>query len=77
MNIEQRYLNLNQTATYLGMSPKTIYSWVEGGKIPAYKLGRVWRFDRQELDHFVRSSQQMNGPKVELVPEFSLRASGV
>jgi excisionase family DNA binding protein len=50
----QRYLSVEQTAIYLGLSPKTIYSWAEKREIPAYKVGRVWRFDKAELDDFVR-----------------------
>ena len=52
--IEQRYLSVADAAKYLGLSPKTIYSWAERGMIPAYKVGRVWRFDRAELDDFVK-----------------------
>jgi excisionase family DNA binding protein len=59
--IEQRYFSLGDTAKYLGLSPKTIYSWVEKGAIPAYKLGRVWRFDRDELERFVRGTAEIPG----------------
>ena len=56
-SVERRYVSLLQAATYLGLSPKTIYAWVERGMIPGYKVGRVWRFDRQELDLFVRGKK--------------------
>ncbi len=56
--VEQRYLSVGDTAKYLGLSPKTIYSWAEKGTIPAYKVGRVWRFDRAELDDFVRGRRE-------------------
>jgi excisionase family DNA binding protein len=56
--IQQRYLSLNDTALYLGLSRKTLYEWVERGEIPAYKLGRVWRFDRDEVDRFVHRSTE-------------------
>ncbi len=56
--IQQRYLSLNQAACYLGLSPKTLYLWAEDKKIPYYKLGRLWRFDREELDGFVRGINQ-------------------
>jgi excisionase family DNA binding protein len=59
--IEQRYLNVTDTAKYLGLSPKTIYGWAEKGTIPAYKVGRVWRFDKTELDVFVRGKTQQEG----------------
>lgn len=56
--IEQRYLSVGETAVYLGLSPKTVYSWAEKGIMPAYKVGRVWRFDRAELDDFVRRKRE-------------------
>ena len=55
MKIEQRYLSLNQAAVYLGLSPKTLYKWAELDQIPAHKLGKLWRFDLQELDAFVKT----------------------
>lgn len=54
--IQQRYISLKDASVYLGLSPKTLYDWTTNGQIPAYKLGRVWRFDRQELDGFVHRS---------------------
>ena len=53
-NIEQRYLSVAEAARYLGLSRKTLYSWAEKGTMPAYKVGRVWRFDKSELDSFVK-----------------------
>lgn len=53
-DIEQRYLSLADAARYLGLSRKTLYSWAEKGTMPAYKVGRVWRFDKSELDSFVK-----------------------
>ena len=53
--IEQRYLSLQQTSVYLGMSDKTLYKWAEAGTIPAKKIGRVWRFDKIILDDLMKS----------------------
>ena len=55
--IEQRYYDLQQAAAYLGLSVKTIYKWAERRSMPAYKVGRVWRFDREELDRFVKGEE--------------------
>jgi excisionase family DNA binding protein len=52
--IERRYLSLSEAASYLGLSRKTLYAWAEKQGIPAYKVGRLWRFDKVELDDFVR-----------------------
>lgn len=59
--MEQRFFSINDTAKYLGLSPKTIYLWAEKGTMPAYKLGRVWRFDQKELDQFVRGTADLYG----------------
>ena len=40
-----------------------LYEWVERGKIPAYKLGRVWRFSRREIDDFVRKKSLYNAER--------------
>jgi excisionase family DNA binding protein len=55
--IQQRYLSLKQTAVYLGLAQKTLYSQAGKGLIPAHKIGRVWRFDREELDAFVHKTK--------------------
>ena len=54
-SIKQRYLSLKEISIYLGLSPKTLYIWAEEGRIPGYKFGRVWRFDKEEIDNFVKS----------------------
>jgi excisionase family DNA binding protein len=56
--VEQRYLSVSETAAYMGLSRKTIYAWAEKGAIPAYKVGRVWRFDKIELDDVVRGQMR-------------------
>lgn len=53
--MERRYLSLKEVSIYLGLKEKTLYLWSEEGRIPAYKVGRVWRFDRGEVDRFVKS----------------------
>lgn len=53
-SVKQRYFSLGETARYLGLSPKTLYAWAERGEMPAHKLGRLWKFDKSELDEFVR-----------------------
>ena len=62
--IDQRYLDLQQAAVYLGLSPKTLYEWVAKGNMPAYKLGRVWRFDIDELDQFVHQRRTCYNPSL-------------
>lgn len=42
-------LGVDDAARLLGVSTKTIYRWVESGKIPGYRVHKQYRFDRAEL----------------------------
>ena len=53
--LEQRYFSLKDIARYTGLSEKTLYKWAEAGNVPAHKVGRVWRFDRDEMDRFMQT----------------------
>jgi excisionase family DNA binding protein len=48
-----KWLTLEQIAEYLQMSTSSIYKMAQAGKIPAYKVGRQWRFKRKEIDTWV------------------------
>ncbi|MCK4420963.1 helix-turn-helix domain-containing protein [candidate division WOR-3 bacterium] len=51
---EDKWLTLDQIAEYLQMSTSSIYKMAQAGKIPAYKVGRQWRFKRKEIDRWVQ-----------------------
>ncbi len=42
-------LTVKDVARLLSVSDKTIYRWVKGGEIPAYRIGDQFRFNRLEL----------------------------
>jgi excisionase family DNA binding protein len=48
-----KWLTLEQIADYLQMSTSSIYKKVQANKIPAYKVGRQWRFKKEEIDAWV------------------------
>ena len=47
-------MTLEEVAKYLRVTKKTIYRFLERGLIPATKIGRQWRFDRDSIDVWVR-----------------------
>ena len=73
--IERRYYDLNEAAVYLALSPKTLYTWAAAGTIPAHKVGRLWRFDRDELDAFVHRSASAGRPFCYNPPQSSRSAA--
>jgi excisionase family DNA binding protein len=48
-----KWLTLEQIAEYLQISTSSIYKMAQSAKIPAYKVGRQWRFKREEIDTWV------------------------
>ena len=41
---------------YLGVSKDTVYAWVTQKGMPEHKVGRFWKFKRQDVDEWVRSA---------------------
>ena len=52
-----KWLTLEQIAEYLQMSTSSIYKMAQAGKIPAYKVGRQWRFKIEEIDKWVEKNK--------------------
>jgi excisionase family DNA binding protein len=53
-DMEDRWLSVDEICEYLGMSRDTIYKWIEEKGLPAYRLGRQWKFKAEEIDEWVR-----------------------
>ena len=49
----EEYLTAKQVAKYLQVKPLTVYQWARTNKIPAVKIGRIWRFKKEVIDDFL------------------------
>jgi excisionase family DNA binding protein len=49
-------LTVKQVANYLKIDKFTVYRLVTQGKIPAYKVGSQWRFNKKLLDAWLRQN---------------------
>lgn len=50
---QQRLMEIEAAATYLGMTPAALRAKVSAGDIPRVKIDRVLRFDRRDLDRYI------------------------
>jgi excisionase family DNA binding protein len=50
----QEVMTLSEVANYLRVHPSTIYRLLRDREIPAFKLGRDWRFSRDQVDQWCR-----------------------
>ena len=48
-------LTAKELAEYLKLTEVTIYKYANEGKIPGYKIGNRWRFDKEEIDRLLKS----------------------
>jgi|GEM_PF-2872295 len=55
--IGRDYITVKELGRYLSVKPKTIYSWVESGKIPAYKICGTLRFNVEEINEFIQKNR--------------------
>ncbi len=53
--MEDRWLSVDEIAAYLGIKRDTVYKWIGEKQMPAHRMGRLWRFRREEADEWVKS----------------------
>lgn len=50
-----KWLTIEELATYLKLSRTKLYGMAQRGEIPAAKIGTQWRFDREEIDQWMKA----------------------
>jgi excisionase family DNA binding protein len=53
--VDERWLSVDEIATYLGVSRDTVYKWISRKGLPGHKVGKLWKFNTGEVDGWVRS----------------------
>jgi excisionase family DNA binding protein len=57
------FLDKNQVAKRLGLTPRTIGIWVQQEKLPAYRFGRFLRFKWAEVEQALATTFRVVNPK--------------
>jgi len=55
-----RLMNIDELAYFLRLKKQTIYNWLNQGKISGIKVGGVWRFDRREVEAWLKSKRRLS-----------------
>ncbi len=50
-----RWLSVDEITEHLGVSKDTIYAWIAKRNMPAHKVGRLWKFQKAEVDAWVKA----------------------
>jgi len=48
-------MTINEVAAYMQVSRFTVYRLAKDHTIPATKIGRQWRFQKEEIDQWIRN----------------------
>ena len=50
----EKWVNLEDIASYLSVSEDTVRTWIRNGKIPVSRAGKRYKFKISEVDEWVR-----------------------
>ena len=53
-SLDERWLSVDELASYLGIKRDTVYKWIARRSLPAHKVGRLWKFLTSEVDRWVK-----------------------
>ena len=59
MDYNDNYINLEDAATYMCITPGTLRNWMKNpeNEVPAHRIGRAWKFKKKEIDDWVDSGK--------------------
>jgi excisionase family DNA binding protein len=57
MEPQDKWLTIEELSGYLKMSRSKLYQMAQKGELPGSKIGTQWRFDRDEIDDWVKSKR--------------------
>lgn len=57
----EKWVNLEDVAEHLSLSKDTVRNWVKEGRLPHYKVGKMYKFQLSEIDALVRSGKLADG----------------
>jgi excisionase family DNA binding protein len=60
---ELEVMTLPEVAACLKVTERTIYRLAGAKKIPAFKVGGVWRFSKAEIDNWIRLQSSSDNAK--------------
>ena len=63
------WMSTAEAAKRLGITPRTLYRFIDEGQLPAYRFGRVIRLKADEVDRFIESCRIEPGTLEHLYPE--------
>lgn len=49
------WVSVEDVAEHLGVAKDSVYRWIERKRLPAHRIGRLWKFKLTDVDEWVRA----------------------
>lgn len=56
--MSEKLLTLEEASKYLGIAKGTLYLYARSGRVPAIKVGYLWRFDKDDLKRYLEKQMK-------------------
>jgi excisionase family DNA binding protein len=70
---QETLMTLQEIADYLRVTRSTIHRMLKRNQIPAFRIGRHWRFNVEEIDNWCSSSVMSKEPKADVQTDVETR----
>jgi excisionase family DNA binding protein len=70
-----QWLSTAEAAARLGITPRTLYRFIDEGQLAAYRFGRVIRLKTNEVDEFIEACRIEPGTLEHLYPDSATDSS--
>ncbi len=57
------WVSVDEVATHLGVAKDSVYRWIDAKRLPAHRVGRLWKFKLTEIDQWVHDGGAGEGGK--------------
>ena len=71
-NTIEKWSTLKEVQEHLGVGRETILQWIAKKNMPAYKMGRLWKFKLSEVDAWVKSGEAADNAGAEDIQDQKL-----
>lgn len=51
---QEKWSSIDEIAEHLGVSKDTIRIWIKKKEMPAYKIGKQWKFKVSEVEQWIK-----------------------
>ncbi len=52
---QEPWVSVDEVSKHRGVAKDTVYRWIDARKLPAHKIGRLWKFKLSDIDEWVRA----------------------